>query len=151
MGNDKEVFMLVCLLNICNMVGINVDGILFIVVFSVLNDDICVLLDVFFFFLQDEIELFEYFDLVLGVCFDSFDIEVFNVKVDENFSCKDDQVFLCVGLIYKFQENILVYVSYSELFLFCSGEQYIDINGSKSQLDLDIYSNQEIGLKWDFV
>ncbi len=149
-GNDKEVFTLARPLNIRNMVGINADGTPFTVAFSALNDDTRVSLDVFSFFLQDEIELSEHFDLVLGARFDSFDIEVFNAKADENLSRKDDQVSPRAGLIYKPQENISVYASYSESFLPRSGEQYTDINGSKSQLDPDTYSNQEIGLKWDF-
>lgn len=68
----------------------------------------------------------------------------------ETRSRTDEQVSPRAGLIYKPQENISLYASYSESFLPRSGEQYTDINGSDNQLDPDTYSNQEIGIKWDF-
>ncbi|TPV57234.1 TonB-dependent siderophore receptor [Aestuariibacter sp. GS-14] len=149
-GNDKETFAIERPLNIRGMAGVNAEGTPFTVAFTALNDDTRVTLDVFSFYLQDEIALSEHLDLVLGARFDSFDIEVFDAKAGNTQNRKDSQVSPRAGLIYKPQENISLYASYSESFLPRSGEQYTDINGDKSQLDPDTYSNQEIGLKWDF-
>ena len=149
-GNDRETFFTQRPLLFSGFSGINAAGNQVTAAFTALNDDTRVTLDVASFFVQDEIELSEHLDLVLGARFDRFDIEVFNAKAVETRSRTDEQVSPRAGLIYKPQENISLYASYSESFLPRSGEQYTDINGSDNQLDPDTYSNQEIGIKWDF-
>ena len=149
-GNDRETFITQRPLLFSGFSGINATGNQVTTAFTALNDDTRVTLDVASFFVQDEIELSEHLDLVLGARFDRFDIEVFNAKAVETRSRTDEQVSPRAGLIYKPQENISLYASYSESFLPRSGEQYTDINGSDNQLDPDTYSNQEIGIKWDF-
>lgn len=149
-GNDRETFFTQRPLAFSGFSGINAAGNQVTTAFTALNDDTRVTLDVASFFVQDEIELSEHLDLVLGARFDRFDIEVFNAKAVETRSRTDEQVSPRAGLIYKPQENISLYASYSESFLPRSGEQYTDINGSDNQLDPDTYSNQEIGIKWDF-
>ena len=149
-GNDRETFFTQRPLTFSGLSGINAAGDQVTTAFTALNDDTRVTLDVASFFVQDEIELSEHLDLVLGARFDRFDIEVFNAKAVETRSRTDEQVSPRAGLIYKPQENISLYASYSESFLPRSGEQYTDINGSDNQLDPDTYSNQEIGIKWDF-
>jgi catecholate siderophore receptor len=149
-GNDRETFFTQRPLTFSGLSGINATGDQVTTAFTALNDDTRVTLDVASFFVQDEIELSEHLDLVLGARFDRFDIEVFNAKALETRSRTDEQVSPRAGLIYKPQENISLYASYSESFLPRSGEQYTDINGSDNQLDPDTYSNQEIGIKWDF-
>ena len=149
-GNDRETFFTQRPLAFSGFSGINAAGNQVTTAFTALNDDTRVTLDVASFFVQDEIELSEHLDLVLGARFDRFNIEVFNAKAVETRSRTDEQVSPRAGLIYKPQENISLYASYSESFLPRSGEQYTDINGSDNQLDPDTYSNQEIGIKWDF-
>jgi len=109
-------------------------------------------LDVYSFYVQDEIALSENFDLVLGARFDSFDIEVFDARPEvlETRNRTDEEVSPRAGLVYKPQENISIYASYSESFLPRSGEQYANINGDADSLDPDTFTNQEVGVKWDF-
>ncbi|WP_100643956.1 TonB-dependent receptor [Alteromonas facilis] len=151
-NGDREYFSVERPLSFSGLAGFNADGVAFTADFSDLNDDTRVNLDVFSLYIQDEIELSEHLDLVLGARFDRFDIEVFNANpaVLETRSRTDEEVSPRAGLIYKPAENISLYASYSESFLPRSGEQFTDINGDKNQLDPDSYSNQEIGLKWDF-
>ena len=151
-NSDKERFNVARPLDFNAFAGTNADGVAFTTGFSDLNDDTRVNLDVFSFYLQDEIAITEQFDIVLGARFDSFDIEVFNAMptVLETRSRKDEEISPRAGLIFQPMENVSVYASYSESFLPRSGEQYANINGNNNQLDPDTYSNQEIGLKWDF-
>ena len=116
---------------------------------SKLNDDTHVEIDALSLFVQDEIQLSEKLIAVLGARYDEFDIEVNNVKGAEVRSRKDDEVSPRAGLIYKPQENISLFVSYSESFLPRSGEQFANINGDKNQLDPDTFENLEIGVKWN--
>jgi len=99
-------------------------------------------------FVQDQIDLTENFKVMLGARFDNFDISVNDVlssnvtsKVDENISPR-------MGLVYKPNENMSVYYSYSESFLPRSGEQFKKLKESDSRLDADVFENTEFGLKW---
>ena len=150
--NDRETFSIARPLRFANLSGVNASGQTVNASFSDLNDDTRVDLNVFSFYLQDEIKLTEQLNLVLGGRFDRFAIDVFNADpaVLESRTRTDEEISPRAGLIYKPQDNISLYASYSESFLPRSGEQYTDINGSNNQLDPDTYSNREVGLKWDF-
>lgn len=149
---DTEWFSIARPLNFKNLAGTNADGIVVQAEFSDLNDDTRVDLEVFSMYVQDEIELTSQFNLVLGARVDKFDISVYNADPDvlETRKRTDEEISPRLGLIYKPVENLSLYASYSESFLPRSGEQYTDINGDDDSLDPDTYSNQELGLKWDF-
>ena len=53
-------------------------------------------------------------------------------------------------MVYKPEENISIYASYSESFLPRSGEQFANINGNNDKLAPNTFSNREVGLKYDF-
>lgn len=151
-GSDKETFLISRPLNFRNFDGVNAAGIATNGAFSIdsLNDDTRVDLKAFSVYIQDEIELSEHLDIVIGARFDRFEIDVHNVKDDEFRDRTDEEVSPRAGIIYKPQENISIYASYSESFLPRSGEQFANINGDNDALDPNTYSNQEIGIKWDF-
>jgi len=88
-------------------------------------------------------------DIVLGVRYDRFDIDVLDNEVNESLSSLDEEVSPRAGIIYKPKENISFYASYSESFLPRSGEQFADISGSNDLLDPNSFQNSEIGIKWD--
>ncbi|MDT0593266.1 TonB-dependent receptor [Glaciecola petra] len=150
--DDRESFFATRPLNFAGFRGFNSEGIAVVTDFTDLNDDTRVNLDVYSIFIQDEIEISDTLDIVIGARFDSFDINVFNAAPGalETRSRTDEEVSPRAGIIYKPQENISLYVSYSESFLPRSGEQYANINGSNNQLDPDTYSTREAGIKWDF-
>ncbi len=150
-SDDNEVFSITRPLNLRGGVGVNAEGIVTTNDFTVdLNDDTRVNIDVFSAYIQDQIELTSWADIVIGARFDSFDIEVFNVPASETRTRKDDRVSPRFGLILKPQENASIYASYSESFLPRSGEQFANINGSNNQLDPNTFTNLEAGVKWDF-
>jgi len=60
----------------------------------------------------------------------------------------DSNVSPRLGIIYKPQENMSLYLSYSESFIPKSGEQYKSW-GSNAAFDPDVYENTEIGFKYD--
>lgn len=148
-SDDNEVFTITDPLNLRGGVGVNSAGATTTNTFSDLNDDTRVDIDVYSLYVQDQIALSPRLDIVLGARFDSFDIEVFNVVADENRTRKDEEVSPRAGLIFKPQENISIYGSYSESFLPRSGEQFANINGANDDLDPDIFESLEFGVKWD--
>ena len=151
-ADDNEVFDIRRPLILRGGVGINAAGQLTTNDYSVdINDFTKAEVDVFSAYIQDEIEISDKLDVILGLRFDSFDIEVLNVLANETRSRKDEEISPRLGLVYKPQENISLYASYSETFLPRSGEQFSDINGAANQLDPDEFANLEAGLKWDLI
>lgn len=150
--DDREFFIASRPISLRGFAGVNASGENFTTDFTDLNDDTRVSLDVFSLYVQDEIEISEHLDIIIGARFDSFDIDVFNADPSalETRSRKDEQVSPRAGIIYKPQENVSIYASYSESFLPRSGEQFANINGNNNQLDPNTFANQEIGIKWDF-
>ena len=157
-GNDKESFLVENQLNLIGGVGVNADGNPTTVTYSSLNDDTHADVSVFSFYVSDEIEISEKLDLVLGARYDSFEIDVLDVKTRNegatpdayNYSRSDDRVSPRLGLVYKPVEKASVYASYSETFLPSSGEQFASISSANRRLDPSEYTNLEAGVKIDF-
>ncbi|MBH5323533.1 TonB-dependent receptor [Erythrobacter sp. JGD-13] len=115
-----------------------------------INDDTRVDIDVFSLYIQDEIEVTDWLNVVVGGRFDSFDITVNNVVAGEIRTRLDEEFSPRGGIIVKPIENVSIYASYSQTFLPRSGEQFANINGNADALDPDTFTNLEAGLKWDF-
>ena len=81
--------------------------------------------------------------------FDSFDITVTDIKGGSAESRKDEEFSPRAGIIYKPQENVSLYLSYSESFLPRSGEQFKKLSSSSAKLDPDVFESTEIGVKYD--
>jgi len=119
--------------------------------FGDLNDFTQVEVDVVSLYIQDEISLTDWLNVIIGGRFDSFDIEVLNVPAAELRTRKDEEFSPRGGLIIKPVENISIYASYSESFLPRSGEQFANINGDNDALAPNTFTNLEAGVKWDFI
>ncbi|MEL6829249.1 MAG: TonB-dependent siderophore receptor, partial [Pseudomonadota bacterium] len=150
--DDVEFFNVMRPLDFVNGVGTNAAGNPTLMTFSDLNDDTSADLDVFSAYIQDEIELSDSLDLIVGARFDRFEIGVDNLDPDnlETRSRTDEELSPRFGLVYKPMENVSFYGSYSETFLPASGEQFADINGDDDRLDPSEFTNLEAGVKWDF-
>jgi catecholate siderophore receptor len=108
--------------------------------------------DVKFFsaYVQDQIEIGDHLNIVAGIRYDSFDIEgVDLVGGIRNFARKDDKVSPRLGLIYKPQENLSLYTSYSRSFQPRSGDQFLTLGTAQQNLAPERFTNYEIGAKWD--
>ena len=148
---DTEIFTIMRPLDFSGGVGVNSAGTNVVNDFSAdLNDDTRVGIDVYSIYLQDQIELSPMFDVVFGLRYDNFDIEVFNVPANETRTNRDEEISPRAGAIFKPWEDISIYASYSKSFLPRSGEQFANIDGSNNQLDADEFESQEVGVKWDF-
>ena len=100
-------------------------------------------------YFQDQIELSDKLLVLLGGRLDQFDITVDDVKAGTSQSREDDEFSPRAGVIFKPQENVSLYYSYSESFLPRSGEQYKKLTASAAALDPDVYESSEIGVNWD--
>jgi len=101
------------------------------------------------FYLQGDIDFSDNWKMIIGGRLDNFDITVTDVKKSQDQSRKDDMFSPRFGVIYKPEETMSLYVSYSESFLPRSGEQYKKLDASGAALDPDVFKNTEIGYKYD--
>ena len=109
--------------------------------------------DVKFFsaYVQDQISFGDHIDIVAGLRYDNFDIEGTDLfpTVDRPFARKDEKVSPRLGLIFKPQENISLYGSYSQSFLPRSGDQFLALTVTQQNLAPEKFTNYELGAKWD--
>ena len=108
-------------------------------------------------YLNGNIDLSDQWMMVLGARYEQVDTTIAYsegasgrsaVRVLKNTKSRDDSnVSPRLGLIYKPQENMSLYLSYSESFIPKSGEQYK--KWSAATFDPDVYENTEIGFKYD--
>ena len=148
--DDRESFIATRPIALRGNVGVNAAGQVTTNTFNDLNDFTQVEIDVTSLYIQDEIKLTDWLNVVIGGRFDSFDIEVFDVRTGATLTRKDEEFSPRGGLIIKPQENLSIYASYSESFLPRSGEQFTDLGGGADALDPDRFTNLEAGVKWDF-
>lgn len=150
-GDDRERFIATRPLDFRGFRGTNANGTPFTVAYSDLNDDTNADVEVVSAYLQNEISLSDQFDIVLGARFDSFDIAVDDIANGGTRSRKDEEISPRAGLIFKPQENLSIYGSFSRSFLPRSGEQFASLSASTEALSPDVFENLEAGVKWDIV
>ena len=102
-------------------------------------------------YVQDQISLGDHIDVVAGLRYDSFDISGTDLlpAIDRPFARKDDKISPRLGVIFKPQENISLYSSYSQSFLPRSGDQFLSLTVSQENLAPEKFTNYELGAKWD--
>ena len=98
-------------------------------------------------FVQDQMDLTDNIKLMIGGRLDSFDITVDDIKNGTSESRNDNTFSPRAGVIYKPQENVSLYLSYSESFLPRSGEQFKALSATSARLDPDVFESTEIGMK----
>jgi catecholate siderophore receptor len=149
-GTDREVFSIPSSMSGTLDISKNSAGIATVLDFtSELNRRTASEIEVTSVYFQDQIELSDNLLVLLGGRLDQFDITVDDVKAGTSQSKEDDEFSPRAGVIFKPQENVSLYYSYSESFLPRSGEQYKKLTASAAALDPDVYESSEIGVNWD--
>jgi catecholate siderophore receptor len=99
------------------------------------------------FFIQDQIDVTDNLKVMIGGRVDDFDITVRDIKNSSSESRNDNTFSPRAGVVYKPQENVSYYLSYSESFLPRSGEQFKALSASSARLDPDVFESTEVGVK----
>lgn len=98
-------------------------------------------------YIQDQIDVSDNLKVMIGGRHDTFDITVKDIKNGSAQSREDKEFSPRAGIIYKPEENVSWYYSYSESFLPRSGEQFKSLSASSAALDPDVFESSEIGVK----
>ena len=120
---------------------------------SSLNNSTTTEFEVTSFFLQDQIDVSDNLKLLLGARYDDYEITVVNLKPGSEATVTkgEDLVSPRAGIIFKPQDNVSIYASYSNTFAPVAGEQYKAMSNNSTLgavLDASETENTEIGLKW---
>jgi catecholate siderophore receptor len=105
--------------------------------------------DVLAFYVQDQISIGRYFDIIAGLRYDRFELAVENLFTNQLFERTDDLWSPRLGLVFKPIEPLSLYASYSRSYLPQSGDQFLSLDLTTSALEPEKFDNYEVGLKWD--
>ena len=103
-------------------------------------------------YLQDQIRPAEWLEIVAGLRFDSFKVEVDDFRSPGGeFSRRDSLWSPRLGLILKPQRHLSLYASYSRSYLPQSGDQFSSLTDITDGLKPERFDNYEVGAKWEIL
>jgi catecholate siderophore receptor len=100
-------------------------------------------------YLQDQIRFSDRLELVAGVRFDRFSLEIENRNTGQRFTRTDNLVSPRLGLIVKPRPNLSLYASYSRSYLPSGGDQFSSLDLTSEALKPEKFDNYEVGAKWE--
>lgn len=100
-------------------------------------------------YVQDQIDVASWLQLIGGVRFDHFDLEHSDNLTPTELSRTDDVWSPRGGVILKPIENASIYASYSKSFLPQSGDQFASLSATTAALEPETFENIEAGVKWE--
>jgi len=104
-------------------------------------------------YLQDQVDITDQLQLLVGLRFDSFDIEFQDRRAAavgrRDFSRRDELWSPRLGLVFKPVVPVSLYASYSVSYLPASGDQFSSLSASTETLEPEEFENLELGAKWE--
>jgi catecholate siderophore receptor len=100
-------------------------------------------------YVQDQIEVSRYVQLIAGVRFDYFGLRYFNDRNGEMLGRIDRLVSPRLGVVIKPYQTISLYGSYGVSYLPSSGDQFSSLTTVTQQVKPEQFTNYEAGVKWD--
>ena len=102
------------------------------------------------FYLQDQLRPTEWLELVAGLRFDRFRLEVDDLRAGSTDFRRTDRFWSPrLGLVLKPADNLSLYASYSRSYLPQSGDQFSGLTPVTDQLKPERFDNYEVGAKWE--
>lgn len=99
-------------------------------------------------YVQDQIRPTDWLEIVAGLRFDRFSIDVLNRGNGLTFERSDELWSPRLGLVVKPMSTLSLYASYSRSYLPQSGDQFNSLNLTGEALKPERFDNYEIGAKW---
>jgi len=102
-------------------------------------------------FVQDQVELSRFVQLIGGVRFDHFDLTYHNNRNNDELTRTDNLVSPRAGIVVKPVTHVSLYGSYSVSYLPSSGDQFSSLTVITQQVEPEKFNNYESGVKWDII
>jgi hypothetical protein len=100
-------------------------------------------------YVQDEIVPTPKWNIVAGLRYDNFKVNLTNNRTGAKFSATDNLVAPRLAVIHKPVETFSVYASYDLTYQPRAGDQLSSLSATNDSLDPEEFTNFEIGAKWD--
>lgn len=100
-------------------------------------------------YLQDQLEITKYVQLIGGIRFDQFDLNSTDLRTNIVQSRQDSLWSPRLGIVVKPLDNVSVYGSYSVSYLPSAGDQFSALTPGTVIAQPEKFENKEIGVKWD--
>src|SRR5687767_3589696 len=101
------------------------------------------------FYAQEQLRISEQFEIVAGLRYDRFKLDVLNRNTGLTFSRTDNLLSPRLGLIVKPVDTLSLYASYSRSYLPSAGDQFSSLDVTSQSLKPERFDNYEIGAKWE--
>jgi catecholate siderophore receptor len=98
---------------------------------------------------QDQIALSRHVQAIVGVRYDTFDVDLLDSRTATELTSNDGFVSPRLALVYKPAAPVSVYASYTRAYLPRAGEQLASLSLSNQALDPESFRNYEVGAKWE--
>jgi catecholate siderophore receptor len=99
-------------------------------------------------YVQDQIELTRWLQLIAGARYDRFDFTALDQNTNITRARVDEKVSPRGAVIVKPMDNLSIYGSYSVSYLPASGDQFSALSPATLILDPQKFENKEVGVKW---
>lgn len=100
-------------------------------------------------FVQDQVRLSRFVQVLGGIRFDRFDLDYHNNRSGESIERPDNLVSPRAGVVVKPIDPVSLYGSYSVSYLPSSGDQFASLTTVTRQVEPEKFTNYEVGVKWD--
>jgi catecholate siderophore receptor len=100
-------------------------------------------------YVQDQVEINRYLQIVGGVRFDRFDLRFHNNRNGQELQRTDRLVSPRFGVVVKPVTSLSIYGSYSVSYLPSSGDQFSSLTAETETIKPEKFTNYETGIKWD--
>jgi catecholate siderophore receptor len=100
-------------------------------------------------YVQDQMALSRYVQVVAGVRVDYFDLQFHNNRTRANLRLIDRLVSPRAGIVFRPVMPLSIYANYSVSYLPSSGDQFSSLTTVTSQVEPEKFTNYEVGAKWD--
>jgi catecholate siderophore receptor len=122
------------------------------VVFNTLTRDRSTTLKTQSGYIQDQIEITDYFELIAGIRYDRFDLDFQDNRPGQGnpLNRVDGEWSPRLGVVVKPTSNLSFYASWSRSFLPSAGDQFDNLSG-RDDLEPEQFENREVGVKWSLL
>ena len=100
-------------------------------------------------YLQDQIGITDYVDVIAGIRYDRLKISIDSIFAGSKVERIDELWSPRVGLVLKPVPQASLYASWSKSFLPQSGDQFLSFSATNATLAPEKFDNYELGAKWD--
>jgi len=105
--------------------------------------------DIYAGYIQDQIDLSKHWQLTAGLRYDVFQIKYHDNHTGANLGKTNGLISPRAGIVFKPQDSLSIYGSYSVSYLPSAGDQFSSLTAQTQSLQPEHLQNYEVGTKWD--